>query len=244
MRLHQGLTAIVTGAASGIGRATAQRLLEEGAFVLCVDQHANEDLSHEHAVSIVVDVAHNNAAEIVTTSAIEHFGAIDFLINNAGMVGGSSIETMDILVWDRVMTVNLHAVFKLCKAAIPVMKASQRGRIINIGSVMSTLAGSAMGAYTSSKHAIAGLTKTLALELGEYGMTANYIQPGAIITGITQPVIDSDPNFSEFWINKSPLKRLGRPEDIANAINFLLSDDASFITGHGLVVDGGVIRQA
>jgi NAD(P)-dependent dehydrogenase (short-subunit alcohol dehydrogenase family) len=209
-----------------------------------VDQQANEDLGHEHAVSIVIDVADNNAAEIITTSAIEHFGAIDFLINNAGMVGGSSIETMDILVWDRVMTVNLHAVFKLCKAAIPVMKASQRGRIINIGSVMSTLAGSAMGAYTSSKHAIAGLTKTLALELGEYGMTANYIQPGAIITGITQPVIDSDPNFSEFWINKSPLKRLGRPEDIANAINFLLSEDASFITGHGLVVDGGVIRQA
>ncbi len=244
MGLHQGLTAIVTGAASGIGKASAQRLLEEGAFVLCVDQHANEDLSHEHAVSIVIDVADNNAAEIITTSAIEHFGAIDFLINNAGMVGGSSIETMDTLVWDRVMTVNLHAVFKLCKAAIPVMKASQRGRIINIGSVMSTLAGSAMGAYTSSKHAIAGLTKTLALELGEYGMTANYIQPGAIITGITKPVIDSDPNFSEFWINKSPLKRLGRPEDIANAINFLLSEDASFITGHGLVVDGGVIRQA
>ena len=244
MGLHQGLTAIVTGAASGIGKATAQRLLEEGAFVLCVDQQANEDLSHEHAVSIVIDVADNNAAEIITTSAIEHFGAIDFLINNAGMVGGSSIETMDILVWDRVMTVNLHAVFKLCKAAIPVMKASQRGRIINIGSGMSTLAGSAMGAYTSSKHAIAGLTKTLALELGEYGMTANYIQPGAIITGITQPAIDSDPNFSEFWINKSPLKRLGRPEDIANAINFLLSEDASFITGHGLVVDGGVIRQA
>ncbi len=244
MGLHQGLTAIVTGAASGIGKASAQRLLEEGAFVLCVDQHANEDLSHEHAVSIVIDVADNNAAEIITTSAIEHFGAIDFLINNAGTVGGSSIETMDILVWDRVMTVNLHAVFKLCKAAIPVMKTSQRGRIINIGSVMSTLASSAMGAYTSSKHAIAGLTKTLALELGEYGMTANYIQPGAIITGITQPVIDSDPNFSEFWINKSPLKRLGRPEDIANAINFLLSEDASFITGHGLVVDGGVIRQA
>ena len=244
MGLHQGLTAIVTGAASGIGKASAQRLLEEGAFVLCVDQHANEDLSHEHAVSIVIDVADNNAAESITTSAIEHFGAIDFLINNAGMVGGSSIETMDILVWDRIMTVNLHAVFKLCKAAIPVMKTSQRGRIINIGSVMSTLASSAMGAYTSSKHAIAGLTKTLALELGEYGMTANYIQPGAIITVITQPVIDSDPNFSEFWINKSPLKRLGRPEDIANAINFLLSEDASFITGHGLVVDGGVIRQA
>jgi 3-oxoacyl-[acyl-carrier protein] reductase len=244
MGLHQGLTAVVTGATSGIGKATAQRLLEEGAFVLCVDQHANEDLSHAHAASLVIDVADDNAAEVITGTAIEHYGTIDFLINNAGMVGGSSIETMDILDWDRVMTVNLHAVFKLCKAAIPIMKASQRGRIINIGSVMSTLAGPAMGAYTSSKHAIAGLTKTLALELGEYGMTANYIQPGAIVTGITQPAIDSDPNFSEFWINKSPLKRLGRPEDIANAINFLLSKDASFITGHGLVVDGGVMKQA
>ena len=244
MGLHQGLTAIVTGSASGIGKATVQRLLDEGAYVLCVDQHTNEDLGHEHAFNLALDVAEDNAAEIITAAAIEHFGSIDFVVNNAGMVGGSSIESMDTQIWDRIMTVNLHAVFKLSKAAIPFMKASQRGRIINIGSVMSTLAGAAMGAYTSSKHAIAGLTKTLALELGEYGITANYIQPGAIITGITQPAIDSDPKFSEFWINKSPLKRLGKPEDIANAINFLLSKDASFITGHGLVVDGGVMRQA
>lgn len=244
MGLHQSLTAIVTGSASGIGKATVTRLLDEGAYVLCVDQHTNEDLCHDHAFNLAIDVAEDNAAEAITAAAIEHFGSIDFVVNNAGMVGGSSIESMDIQIWDRIMTVNLHAVFKLSKAAIPFMKTSQRGRIINIGSVMSTLAGAAMGAYTSSKHAIAGLTKTLALELGEYGITANYIQPGAIITGITQPAIDSDPQFSEFWINKSPLKRLGQPEDIANAINFLLSKDASFITGHGLVVDGGVMRQA
>jgi NAD(P)-dependent dehydrogenase (short-subunit alcohol dehydrogenase family) len=244
MGLHEGLTAIVTGSASGIGKASAQRLLDEGANVLCVDLQTNDDLCHDHAFGLAIDVTEVDATETITATALEQFGSIDFLINNAGMVGGSSIETMDIEIWDRIMSVNLHAVFKLSKATIPYMKTSQRGRIINIGSVMSTLAGAAMGAYTSSKHAIAGLTKTLALELGEFGITANYIQPGAIVTGITQPAIDADPQFSEFWINKSPLKRLGQPEDIANAINFLLSKDASFITGHGLVVDGGVMRQA
>jgi NAD(P)-dependent dehydrogenase (short-subunit alcohol dehydrogenase family) len=101
-----------------------------------------------------------------------------------------------------------------------------------------------MGAYTTSKHAVAGLTKTLALELGEFSITANFIQPGAIITGITQASLDAGPEFERFWSEKSALGRLGRPEDIAAAINFLVSEDASFITGHGLVVDGGVMRKA
>ena len=203
MGLHEGLTAIVTGSASGLGRASAQRLLDEGANVLCVDQQTDDDLCHDHAFGLAIDVTAVDATETITSAALEQFGSIDFLINNAGMVGGSSIESMEFEIWDRIMSVNLHAVFKLSKATIPYMKTSQRGRIINIGSVMSTLAGTSMGAYTSSKHAIAGLTKTLALELGEFGITANYIQPGAIVTGITQPAIDADPQFSEFWINKS-----------------------------------------
>ena len=100
------------------------------------------------------------------------------------------------------------------------------------------------GAYTTSKHAVAGLTKTLALELGEFGITANYIQPGAIVTGITKASIDAGPEFEAFWSEKSALGRLGQPKDIASAINFLVSNDASFITGHGLVVDGGVMQKA
>ncbi|MEL0092173.1 MAG: SDR family oxidoreductase, partial [Pseudomonadales bacterium] len=140
--------------------------------------------------------------------------------------------------------VNLSAVFRLCQASIPSLKQSTRGRIVNIGSIMTTLAGVGMGAYTTSKHAVAGLTKTLALELGEFGITANFIQPGAIITGITQASLDAGPEFERFWSEKSALGRLGRPEDIAAAINFLVSEDASFITGHGLVVDGGVMRKA
>ena len=109
---------------------------------------------------------------------------------------------------------------------------------------MTTLAGKGMGAYTTSKHAVAGLTKTLALELGEFGITANYIQPGAIVTGITKASIDAGPEFEAFWSEKSALGRLGQPKDIASAINFLVSNDASFITGHGLVVDGGVMQKA
>ena len=101
-----------------------------------------------------------------------------------------------------------------------------------------------MGAYTTSKHAVAGLTKTLSLELGEFGITANYIQPGAIVTGITKASIDAGPEFEAFWSEKSALGRLGQPKDIASAINFLVSNDASFITGHGLVVDGGVMQKA
>ena len=106
---------------------------------------------------------------------------------------------------------------------------------------MSYLAGPGMGAYTTSKHAVAGLTKTLALELGAFGITANYILPGAIATGITAPAIAADPSFTEFWTKKSAIGRLGQPEDIANAINFLLTAEAAFITAHGLAVDGGVM---
>ncbi|MDC0464662.1 SDR family oxidoreductase [Pseudomonadales bacterium] len=156
-------------------------------------------------------------------------------------VGGSDVERMTDDAWDRILDVNLKAVFKLSRAAIPHLKNSRRGRIVNIGSIMSYLAGSGMGAYTTSKHAVAGLTKTLALELGAFGITANYILPGAIATGITAPAIAADPSFTEFWTKKSAIGRLGQPEDIANAINFLLTAEAAFITAHGLAVDGGVM---
>ena len=107
---------------------------------------------------------------------------------------------------------------------------------------MSDLSAPGMAAYTVSKHGVAGLTKTLALELGEFGITANYIRPGAIVTGITRDVFAADEGFRSFWEQKAALKRLGQPEDIANAIAFLASDEAAFITGHGLLVDGGALQ--
>ena len=145
-------------------------------------------------------------------------------------------------LWEKVLSVNLHAVFKISRAAIVLLKESQRGRIVNIGSVMSQLSSPAMGAYAVSKHGVAALTKTLALELGEYGITANYVQPGAIVTGITREVFAENEEFRNFWTNKAALKRLGQPEDIANAIAFLASTEAEFVTGHGLLVDGGALQ--
>ena len=234
----------MTGGNSGIGLATANRLLEGGASVLVVDLATEPVIEHSNLRFLSIDVAAEGAATRIAETAIAHWGRIDFLVNNAGMVGGGSVESMQVGDWDRILSVNVSAVFRLCQACIPHLKQSPRGRIVNIGSIMATLAGEGMGAYTTSKHAVAGLTKTLALELGEFGITANYIQPGAIVTGITRASLDAGPEFEAFWSEKSALGRLGQPADIAGAINFLVSSDASFITGHGLVVDGGVMRKA
>lgn len=239
--LHSGFSAVVTGGNSGIGRATAERLLLEGAQVLVVDQHSEPTWTHNALSYLQTDVADAASADLIIQQVIENTGRLDYLVNNAGMVGGESVETMEFEIWQRIIDVNLNAVLRLSKAAIPHLKVSPRGRIVNIGSIMSQLAGSGMAAYTASKHAIAGLTKTLALELGPHKVTANYIQPGAIVTGITAPAMSHDPTFTTFWEGKSALGRLGQPKDIANAINFLLTDDADFITAHGLTVDGGVM---
>ena len=238
---HTGFSAVVTGGNSGIGRATATKLIAEGARVLIVDVQSEPTWTDAHLRYCQADVAAEGSPADIITCAIDHFGQLDFLINNAGMVGGSDVAHMTDDVWDRILDVNLKAVFRLSRAAIPHLKNSSRGRIVNIGSIMSHLARPDMGAYTTSKHAVAGLTKTLALELGAFGITANYILPGAIVTGIAAPAIAADPGFTEFWTQKSALGRLGQPEDIANAINFLLTAEAAFITAHGLVVDGGVM---
>jgi 3-oxoacyl-[acyl-carrier protein] reductase len=208
---------------------------------MVVDLQADASFRDEGLHYLQADVAASGSAKMIVATALDLMGQVDFLINNAGMVGGTDVADMTTEVWHRIISVNLDAVFQLSQAAIPALKVSSRGRIINIGSIMSDLAGPGMGAYTTSKHGVAGLTKTLALELGPFGITANYIQPGAIQTGITQPAIDHDPGFSRFWTEKSALGRLGQPKDIANAINFLLTEDAGFITAHGLVVDGGVM---
>lgn len=236
---HHGLTALVTGAADGIGRATAERLLAEGARVLAVDRDPQgiSDFPHSH----VADVT-ESADELVAT-ALERLGSLDFLVNNAGIASGAEIESLSDALWQQVMGVNLDAVFRISRAAIPHLKRSSRGRIVNIGSVRSQFADTGAAAYTASKHAVAGLTKTLAVELGPFGITANYIQPGAIVTGITRQVFEQQQAFKDYWVNKSALKRLGQPTDIAAAISFLLSDDAGFISGHGLTVDGGALAS-
>lgn len=239
-------TCVVTGAADGIGRATAQKLSSEGARVLACDLNAKglADLQAQGAAvhTLVLDVTQSDAAETLFSAVADHLGGLDILVNNAGVSRGAPIEALSDETWHDVLEVNLAAVFRLSRAAIPLLKVSAQGRIVNIGSVMSDLSAPGMAAYTVSKHGVAGLTKTLALELGEFGITANYIRPGAIVTGITRDVFAADEGFRNFWEQKAALKRLGQPEDIANAIAFLASDEAAFISGHGLLVDGGALQ--
>lgn len=243
MSRFAGVRCLVTGAADGIGAATARRFLAEGARVLACDRAAAGLDALEGAEALTLDVTAPDAAERLMAAARDLLGGLDVLVNNAGIATGAPLTELTDDLWRRVLGVNLDAVFRISRAAIPLLKASGRGRIVNIGSVMSERSSPGMAAYTVSKHGVAGLTRALALELGEYGVTANYVMPGAIVTGISRDVFAANAEFRNFWINKAAVKRLGQPEDIAAAIVFLASEDAAFITGHGLLVDGGALQS-
>lgn len=246
MRLNDRV-AIVTGGASGIGAASAQLFAEEGAQVLAVDL-AGRNLSKTHAgngriATFETDVADADAAEAIVSEALTRFGKLDILMNNAGVGVNALAETMVQKDWDRVLSVNLTAQFRLCQRAIPHLKDSPAGRIINVASVMAEGTDYGLAAYCASKAGVAGLTRTLALELGKFAITANYLEPGAIATGMTKPLWDARPEVAEIWAKKAALRRLGQPIDLARAALFLASDDGGFVTGHGLVVDGGLILR-
>ena len=244
MRL-QDRVAIVTGAASGIGQATTHLFAQEGARVLAVDLPGKDVAGAHDGVDAVVpldkDVSAPDAAEAIIGGCIEAFGRLDILMNNAGVALGAPVEDFPTDYWDRTLAVNLTAHFHLAKAAIPHMKESPAGRIVNVASVMADGTDWGLAAYSASKAGVAGLTRNLAMELGKFGITANYILPGAIVTGMT--VNFDDPKIAEIWAKKSPLRRLGQPIDIARGALFLASDEGGFVTGHGLNVDGGIMLR-
>jgi NAD(P)-dependent dehydrogenase (short-subunit alcohol dehydrogenase family) len=246
MRLN-GRVAIVTGAASGIGRASAQIFASEGAQVLAVDL-AGRDLAEAHEgqqriATLEKSVADADAAEAIIGGAVKRFGRLDIIMNNAGVASNALAELMTIEDWDRTFAVNVRAPFLLCQRAIPHLKQSGAGRIINVASVMAEGTNFGLSAYCASKAGVAGLTRTLALELGKFKITANYLLPGAIRTGMTSPLWDARPDIADIWANKSPLRRLGQPDDLGKAALFLASDDGAFVTGHGLTVDGGLMLR-
>lgn len=239
--------AIVTGAASGIGRATAQLFAEEGANVLAVDVPTSAITNTFEGVANVTPLAlsiiDEGAPGRIVGEAIARFGRLDILMNNAGVSGRQFIDEITDEAWDRIMAVNVTAQMKLARAAVPHLRKSPSARIINVASVMAEGTDLGLAAYCASKAGVAGLTRTLALELGRDNITANYLLPGAIKTGMTSPLWDVRPDVAEIWAKKSPLRRLGQPIDLARAALFLASDEAAFITGHGLNVDGGLMLR-
>jgi 3-oxoacyl-[acyl-carrier protein] reductase len=221
-----GKAAIITGAGSGIGAAAASlpgRIAASPAFT-----------------TFEADIAQADAPAAIVAAAIAAFGQLDILFNNAGVASSVPAADLSDEEWDRINNVNLRAVFRLTRAAIPHLVHSPAGRIINTASVMAEGTDYGLAAYCASKAGVGGLTRALALELGKHGVTANYLLPGAIRTGMTSALWDARPDIAEIWARKSVLRRLGAPEDLARAALFLASDDAAFITGQGLAVDGGM----
>ena len=242
MRLD-GRAAIITGAASGIGKASAQLFASEGANVLAIDRPEKPiaELHAEHSrISVLEqDVTDDDAPGNIVSTAIERYGRLDILFNNAGISRRAIVGEQTEEDWNLTLSVNLTAQFRLATAAVPHLKESPAGRIVNTASVMARMTDYGLAAYSASKAGVAGMTRALALDLGKFGITANFIEPGAIQTGMTQAAFQ-DEDIAAVWAKKAALRRLGEPIDIARAALFLASDDAGFVSGHGLTVDGGL----
>ncbi|QXQ07132.1 SDR family oxidoreductase [Sphingosinicellaceae bacterium] len=225
-----GRRAVVTGAASGIGAATVARLRVDGAEVIAVDLTGD---------GLIADVSTDDGIAAIV-AACE--GRLDILINNAGVCPvGPAAELAD-ADWRRALEINVTAPFRLSRALVPLLARSKAGRIVNTGSLMSSYGNATLAAYSASKHAVLGLTRALANDFGPMGITVNCIQPGCIVTGMTAALLE-DPAAVAYYTERSPLGRLGLPEDIADVFAFLVSDDARFITGQGITVDGGVMSH-
>lgn len=235
-----GRAAIVTGAASGIGRASAELFAREGARVLAVDRSgASLDFDAQAIEALAVDISDDEAPGLIVGKALAAFGGLDILFNNAGIGASVLAAEMTDEAWDRVQAVDLRAVFRLSREAIPALIASPAGRIISTASVMAEHTDYGLAAYCAAKAGVVGLTRTLALELGKHGVTANAILPGAIRTGMTAQSF-ADPKIADVWARKSVLRRLGEPIDVARLALFLASDDAGFVTGQAIAADGGL----
>jgi NAD(P)-dependent dehydrogenase (short-subunit alcohol dehydrogenase family) len=248
----EGRVAIVTGGAAGIGRATALAFARDGAKVVVSDVNAGggEETarlvreSGGEGIFVAADVSKTEDVERFVAAAVSEFGRIDCAFNNAG-VEGENAPTADCSEenWHRVLSINLRGIFLCMKHEIPQMLGQGGGVIVNMSSVAGLVGFSGLPAYVASKHGVIGLTKTAALEYATQGVRINAVCPGVIWTEMIERITGGDPALESQFTEMEPVKRMGRPEEIAEAVLWLCSDAASFVTGHAMVIDGGIVAQ-
>jgi 3-oxoacyl-[acyl-carrier protein] reductase len=245
-----GRVAIVTGAAQGIGAATARRLAEEGARVAVVDlaedraQPVVDEITAKGgtAVAIGADVADQAAVDAMVARTVEAYGQLDILVNNAGITRDNLLFKMDLSEWQAVLQTNLTSIFLCCQAAQRHMVPARYGKIVSLSS-RSALGNRGQVNYSAAKAGVQGLTATLAIELGPYNINVNAVAPGYIATPMTAAtatrVGSTVEDHQDGVAQRTPLRRVGQPEEIAAVVAFLASDDASYVSGQTVYVNGG-----
>lgn len=242
-----GKVAIVTGGGRGLGRAMALALADAGADVVVTDLLISEakgvakeiSLKKRKSVAIKADVSKPTQVKTVVTKVTDRFGKTDILVNNAGINIISPAEDFSFGDWNRVLSVNLMGVFLCAQAFGKVMINQRKGKIINIASVAG-MVGTPHNAtaYNSAKAGVINLTRSLAIEWGKYNINVNAIAPGMIETELTKKRLENK-EYYNYWIDRTPLRRVGRPEDLIGAVVYLSSEASDWVTGHTIVIDGG-----
>ena len=249
----EGKTALVTGAASGIGLQTSIRLAEEGALVMMTDINHKEGLQQAeklgaNATFLKLDITEEEEWISVLDETVKRFDRLDILVNSAGMVLIADVEQITLEDWRKVHAINLDGTFLGCKHGVRVMKEFGAGSIINLSSVSGMIGGFNLAAYNSSKGAVRMLTKSVALHCARagYGIRCNSIHPTFIETPMLESMIRDSPDpekARQTLVRQVPLRQIGKPDDVANMIVYLASDESTFVTGTEMVIDGGVIAQ-
>lgn len=241
----KGKVAIVTGGAQGIGKTIATQLAQEGANVVIADvmeevaKSTAQEISQKgsEAISIVVDVSRLSSVEEMAKKTLDKFGRIDILVNNAGITRDALIMRMKEEDWDLVLDINLKGAFNCIKIVSPVMMKQKSGKIVNIASIVGIIGNAGQANYSASKGGLIALTKTCARELAGRRINVNAVAPGFIQTSMTERL---PAQVKEKLSSQIPFGEIGKPEDVANAVLFLVSDKASYITGEVIKVDGGM----
>ena len=246
----QGKVALITGSASGIGRATALRIAREGGSVLCADVQAegveqSAKLARElgaEAEARICDVSDPAQVAASVAACIDRFGRLDALCNIAGILRFDHTHELALEDWNRILAVNLTGTFLMCQAALPHLLESN-GAIVNTSSIRGVISYPDLSAYTASKHAVLGLTRAAALEYADKGIRINAVCPGVVKTALVAQSYARMPGFEERSLALHPVGRFGTAEEIAATVLWLCSDEASYVAGNGLVVDGGWVAQ-